>query len=250
MKLHILSDLHLEFADFDMPETDADVVIVAGDMHVGDRGIKWAGERLDRKQVVYVPGNHEYYRNAIPNLTEKLKAQTHGTNTHILENEELILGEVRFLGCTLWSDFRLHGNLRMAAIDAGQMMNDYRLIRLSPRYRKIRPADTAGWHGKSRKWLAETLDAGNPCKKKTVVITHHAPSLRSVPARYKNDPLSAAFASDMEAFIADKKIDLWIHGHIHDSSDYTIGSTRVICNPRGYAHEQNPGFLPDMVIEI
>ncbi len=86
MKLHILSDLHIEFAEFNPPKTDADVVILAGDIHIGQKGFTWAKEKFRNQEVIYVIGNHEYYRNAIPKLTEELKILSHGTNIHILEN--------------------------------------------------------------------------------------------------------------------------------------------------------------------
>ncbi len=133
MKLHILGDLHLEFAEFNVPKTDADVVIISGDLHVGERGLGWALENFRNQEVIYVIGNHEYYRGAIPKLTDKLRKNSEGTNIHILENDEIIIGDVLFLGCTLWSDFQLLNNPDIAVIVAQQMMNDYSLIRLSPK---------------------------------------------------------------------------------------------------------------------
>jgi len=128
------------------------------------------------------------------------------------------------------------------------MMNDYRYIRISPKYRKILPSYTVVWHRKSRLWLEKEL---KNCKgKKVVIITHHAPSILSVPDHYKNDHLSAAFASDMDDFIRIMGSDLWIHGHIHEFSDYSIGTTRVLCNPRGYPHEPVPCFNPGLVVAI
>ena len=243
MKLHILSDLHIEFGKLELSKTNADVVILAGDIHVGEKGFAWAKENFGDQEVIYVLGNHEYYRGAIPKLTEKLKARSDGTNVHILENGALTIEGFQFLGCTLWSDFRLLNNLDIAVIGAQETMNDYRLIRLSPIYRKIRPSDTAIWHRKSRSWLKGELKKGKKEKKKTVVITHHAPSILSVPEQYKDDPLSASFASEMEKFIEETEADLWVHGHIHTSSDYHIGSTRVLCNPRGYADEPNNNLV-------
>jgi Icc-related predicted phosphoesterase len=250
MKLHILSDLHVEFGELELPETNADVVILAGDIHVGKKGFDWAKDNFRNQKVIYVLGNHEYYRKAIPKLTEKLKERSVGTNVHILENEALTIENVLFLGCTLWSDFRLLNNLNVAVIVAQEMMNDYKLIRLNPIYRKIQPSDTAIWHRKSRSWLEKELKKGKKEEKKTVVITHHAPSILSVPEQYKNEQLSASFASEMETFIEKTEPDLWIHGHIHTSSDYHIGSTRVICNPRGYANEPNHNFDVNLVVEI
>ncbi len=250
MKLHILSDLHIEFGEPELTETNADVVILAGDIHLGIKGFDWAKDNFRNQRVIYILGNHEYYRGAIPKLTDKLKELSLGTNVHILENEALTIEDVRFLGCTLWSDFRLLNNLNVAVIAAQEMMNDYKLIRLNPIYRKIQPSDTAIWHGKSRSWLEKELQKGKKEEKKTVVITHHAPSILSVPEQYKNDHLSAAFASEMEKFIEKTEPDLWIHGHLHTSSDYLIGSTRVICNPRGYTDEPNNNFDVDLVVKI
>ena len=250
MKIHILSDLHIEFAEFKPPETNADIVILAGDIHIGEKGFVWAEENFRNQEVIYVIGNHEYYRGAIPELTEKLKARSDGTNIHILENEALIIEDIRFFGCTLWSDFRLLNNPDLAVITAQKMMNDYRLIRLSTKYRRIQPADTAILHKKSCLWLEKEMKNGKKEKNKTVVITHHAPSILSVPERFKYDQLSASFASEMGKFIEATDADLWVHGHIHDSSDYHIGATRVLCNPRGYSHEPNYDFDAALVVEI
>lgn len=251
MKLQILSDVHIEFGDFNPPKTDADVVILAGDTHLGDQGVAWAAEKFKDKEVIYVIGNHEYYHGTIPEVTEKIRASAAGTNVHLLENDELIIGQVRFLGCTLWTDFNVLHNPGLAVFTAQNRMNDFRLVRLSRLNRLLEPLDTLNWHRQSKKWLKEKLASHQNDLIKTVVITHHAPSARSVPKIYQKDELSPAFASDMEAFIADNPIDLWVHGHVHDSFDYHIDHTRVICNPRGYvAHELNDGFVADLVVEI
>jgi len=107
MKLHILSDLHTEFTDFSAPDTGADVVILAGDIGVGLAGIEWAARRFPQVPVIYVPGNHEFYGHDI-GLTEQLKAAV-PVDIHVLNNDTLELEGIRFLGCTLWTDFNLHG---------------------------------------------------------------------------------------------------------------------------------------------
>lgn len=250
MKLHVLSDLHIEFGNFEIPVTSADAVILAGDIHVGTKGIEWATEAIKRKNVIYIIGNHEYYRGALPRVTDKIKSISEESNIHVLENDAITIGNVKFLGCTLWSDFHLLNNLDVSVITAAKKMNDYALIRLSPKYRRLKPSDTAIIHRKSRVWLEKQINSNTDADIKTVVITHHAPSIHSVPEQYKNDYLAAAFASNMEDFISDSQIDLWVHGHIHEPSDYKIGNTRVVCNPRGYVGEVHPDFIPEFTIDV
>ncbi len=248
MKLHILGDVHVEFEAFDPPDTDADVVLLAGDIHVGQKGLAWAAAKFPTKPVVYVLGNHEYYGQALPKHTERMKARCAGSNVQVLENATLTLDGITFLGCTLWTDFELLGDPRIAGYAATQKMNDYRKIRVSPSYRRLRSLDTAIEHRRSLRWLKTTLASGDPAK--TVVVTHHAPSPRSLAARYSEDILSAAFASDLDDFVSACGAALWVHGHLHCSSDYVLGRTRVVCNPRGYPDERNPDFVPDLVVAL
>jgi hypothetical protein len=127
-------------------------------------------------------------------------------------------------------------------------MNDYRRIRVSPAFSKLRPRDILQIHEQSRQWLQAAL--AEPFDGRTVVITHHAPLARSLPEHRRTDPLSVAYASDLTALIKGGEIDLWIHGHTHHCVDYMLGRTRILSNQRGYVDEQAPGFRPDLVIEI
>lgn len=247
MKLHILSDVHLEFEDFKVPSTDADVVVLAGDIHVGRRGLDWAFREIPDKPVIYVLGNHEYYGQAIPRHTEKLRALGSGTNVHILEKEAVTLGGITFLGCTLWTDFALFGDPRIAGYQATERMTDYKKIRVSPKYSRLRSIDTAVIHEKSRRWL-DTRSREAPGD--LVIVTHHAPSSRSLPVFRQDDLMSAAYASNLDDFVAASNAKVWIHGHLHNSSDYEIGETRVLCNPRGYPDERNDRFIPDFVVSV
>lgn len=172
MKLHILSDLHVEFEKFTPPQTEADVVVLAGDIH------------------------------------------------------------------------------EVAGYHATQVMTDYRKIRVSPQYRKLRSADTAAIHNQSLKWLFQAAVDLKDRKKKSVIVTHHAPSGRSLPDRYQDDILSASYVSHLDDFVKESSAALWIHGHIHTQQDYVIGNTRIVCNPRGYPNEPNDRFVPDFVIEV
>ncbi len=248
MLLHILSDIHIEFEPFEPPTTEADVVVLAGDRHVGTKGLEWAKDNFKDEHVIYVLGNHEYYGQALPKLTNKLKELSRGTNIHILENDKLEIDGVVFLGCTLWTDFKLFGDPRIAGYEASQKMTDFKKIRVSPSYRKLRSIDLAGIHFKSLNWLKNELD--NNKGGKLVVVTHHSPSMRSIPNDYREDVRSAAFASNLDEFVKRSGAELWVHGHLHVEKDYMIGGTRVVCNPRGYPHEWNDEFLPGFVVEI
>jgi Icc-related predicted phosphoesterase len=248
MKLRILSDLHLEFVPFVPPMVDSNVVILAGDIQPGDKGVIWAMANFPHSEVIYVPGNHEYYGQSLPDHTRKLISIAKGSNVHVLDNEAFISGEVVFLGCTLWTDFELFGNPRVAGYYATQNLTDYRRIRVSPSYRRLRSIDTAGIHKASCHWL--TLQFKQYPGKKLVVVSHHAPSPRSLPEAIEDDILSTAYASKMDDFVANSNSSLWVHGHIHQNSDYYIGNTRIICNARGYSEEQNPDFNAMMLIDI
>ncbi len=248
MKFHLLSDLHLEFAPFSAPNTDADVVLLAGDIHLGVKAIAWIKDTFPEIPVIYVPGNHEYYGQAIPRHTLKLKELAQGSNIHVLDNDSFLLGDVVILGCTLWTDFELFGNPRVAGYFASVGMNDYRKIRVSPDYRKLQPLDTAGLHYRSRSWLTQqfTRHVG----KEILVVTHHAPSALSLPQGYEEDILNAAFASRLDVLVNQSGACLWLHGHMHISRDYYIGDTHIICNPRGYDVEPNQDFKSDLTIEV
>jgi len=248
MKIQILSDIHLEFGIREIPAADTDVVVFAGDIHLGESGVKWMTEHFSHVPVIYVMGNHEYYRNTYPGLLTRLKTLTSKTNITLLENASKRMGAITFHGATLWTDFELFGNAEVAEWESQQSMNDYRLIRKDPTYSRLRPADTLAQHRVSLRWLEKSLQESKT--KKNVVVTHHAPSRKSVPERFQKHMVSAAFASDLEDLITSTQPDLWIHGHIHTAADYLIGRTRVICNPMGYPEEKGTGCIDKLLIEI
>lgn len=251
MKLWILSDLHLELEPWTPPEdVAADVLVLAGDIHRGERALQWMKRFRDALpgNIVYVAGNHEYYREILPRALRELRA-ARLPGLHFLENSSTVIAGVRFLGATLWTDCRILGD-KAATLLHAQRMNDYRAIRTSSST-ELSPADTCKWHEVSRSWLARNLDErfDGP----TVVVTHHAPSLSSIPTEYKEDPGSGFFASNLENLL-DGRASLWIHGHTHASSDYPHGGTRVLANPAGYLHpsgaRENPDFNPRLVVEL
>lgn len=247
MRIQILSDLHIEFHPFELTPTGADVIVLAGDINVGAAGVEWAIENIHGAQVVYVPGNHEYYRYAFPDLVTLMKSKTRGTHVHVLENDAVMIHGVRFLGCTLWTDFMLNGNPTLARFDAERALADYHAIRITAPHRKLKATDTTAAHEQSRAWLQRELaDRDLP----TVVVTHHAPATGSIADQYKTNPLNPAFISDLDDLVAHSGARCWIHGHTHARFDYTLGDTRVVCNPRGYPNEQGVGFDPGFTVDI
>ena len=267
MKLLILSDLHLNFVKFSPVHNDeridegVDLVILAGDVTEGDRGITWARETFVTKEIAYIAGNHEYYEWHLEHHLERMRKEAQRMGVHFLERDTLELGGYRFLGTTLWTDFEFFGaEKRQEAIDEAELyMNDYREIYTSvdldtggtlPMARKARAADTIRLHRESVAWLEAQLSVEDLSK--TVVITHHAPHKKSVHPRFADDLLTAAYVSDLSHLLG--RTPLWIHGHMHDSSYYQVGQTRVVCNPRGYMRfdgsMENNRFLPAGVLEI
>ena len=250
VKLQILSDLHLEFGSTDLAATDAEVIVLAGDIAPGLAGLEVAQSVFAGRPVVYVAGNHEYYGQALPQLTEDLKRATQGSPVHFLDNQEVVLEGVRFLGCTLWTDFRLFGEAMQQEVRkiAAVCMNDYRVVKDSRTDNPLRPDATLALHLESRAWLEQAL--ATHFDGSTVVVTHHAPSLRSIDPLFRGDPVSAAYASNLESLMGQERAVLWVHGHTHRSTHYEVKGTQVVSNQRGYPEQRHTGFKPGLVKEV
>ncbi|OIJ44499.1 metallophosphoesterase [Massilia timonae] len=259
MRLLVLSDLHLEVWRDHVPRIDVsisrpDVVILAGDIHTKSRAPSWAAEIFSGLPVVYVAGNHEFYGEAIEKTGESIASECFRyPNVHFLDCGEYVYEGVRFLGATLWTDFALFSPDRKwsAMLDARTAMNDYQRIKVATAgYRKLHPQDTARLHTAQRAWLQKKL--GEPFTGRTVVVTHMAPSMRSVAPEYVADPVSAAFASNLDDLIV--KANVWIHGHTHCSFDYEVEGCRVVANPLGYRMRnngaENQEFDPNFIVEL
>src|SRR5262245_7005031 len=149
MRVHILSDLHVEFAPFQPKNVDADVTVLAGDVHTGKNGITWIHKTFPDRAVIYVLGNHEFYGQKIPKLIDDIKEIAQGTNVRVLENQSVEIDNVVFLGATLWTDFRLNGDSVLAEVTAQTGMTDFRRIRVTPSYRRFCPADARRLHTQS-----------------------------------------------------------------------------------------------------
>ena len=250
MRLHVLSDLHLGPEPFPPPATEVDAIVLAGDVAAGTRGIAWAREWGRGLPVLYVAGNHEFYGHELPGLIDELRDAAVGSSVRVLENDEVILDGVRFLGCTLWSDFDFDGPERRAASMklCERAVNDYGHITFGPQGRLLTARDTRMLHISSRRWLATRL--AQPHDGPTVVVTHHAPLIRSRPPEPWQRALAGAFASDVTDLMGDDRVALWIFGHTHRVADLELRGTRIVSNPYGYRHQQVPGFDPACVVDL
>ena len=266
MKIRLLSDLHLEHSHlhppFVLPAAEADVVVLAGDIDNGTRAIDWAERAFHGQTVLYVPGNHEYYESDLQATGLALRARARrSSNVRLLDNDELVVDGVRFLGSTLWTDFALDGagNTDRAFAASLRHVMDFRKIRVAGAL--LTPQQTVELHHQATGFLRDRLR--QPFAGKTVVITHHAPHPDSVHPRWRGNPVNAAFVSDLTRLMG--KAALWLHGHTHDSFDFAVRGTRVLANPMGYrmsnprsrsageslpVSTENARFDPALVVEI
>lgn len=244
MRLRILSDLHLEIWPFELPAAEADVVVLAGDIANGAEGIEWARRAFD-VPVIYIPGNHEPYDRDYGATQKAMRAAAQQTGIELLECGETVLGGVRFLGCSLWTDYSLAPEAeRSAVIEAARRINpDYNVIRNGAR--TFAPEDAIALHREHRAWLAQALQ--RPYDGTTVVVTHFAPHPGSIAPAYAKHPANPGFVVNLEAMMG--RAPLWIHGHTHTFFDYVVSGTRVVCNPRGYPKEPT-GFRADLIVRI
>lgn len=259
LRIHLLSDLHLEFGKLKLPEVDADVTVLAGDIGVGLQGIEWALATIPwHRPAIYVMGNHEFYgQRVMMELWKAAREKVRGTHIHLLENETVEIEGVRFLGCTLWTDFALFGagERERVMVDA-MALSDFSVITtaLTAGYSRhtaqlFKPQTALNLHQVSRAWLDKELD--QPFDGETVVVTHTAPHRGSLAPRWAHDPISPCFVSHLPVLV--ERADLWIHGHTHDPFDYLVGRCRVVCNPRGYVNQvqpENPQFDAGLVVEV
>lgn len=269
VKLWVLSDLHGEFQPDDralVGPASVDAAIFAGDIHKVRNAIAYARSLVGELPLVLVGGNHEHYNsrltvdagNELLSVLAREEREKKRNLTFVLENSSVtveLCGElITFVGATLWTDFLLFRNYTQSEGIARELMNDFKAI-MGARtpYRALHPSDTVAWHKQSRAFIKTVLSVKHAHK--IVVITHHAPSLRSVAARYLQDGLTPAFSSDCDDLL-ELGADLWVHGHTHDSFDYIAGKTHVVCNPRGYPVSkgscgfENRKFNPQLVIRI
>ena len=282
MRVNVISDLHIDFADLTLP--GGDVLILSGDIFEArsfkkenynpemvllaheqedkrpDRFYRFVLEECSRKyrKVIMVMGNHEFYRSVFHKTYDHIKSQL-PPNVHLLEKESMVLDGVLFLGATLWTDMNRQDALTLYHMQGA--MNDYRQITMYNKerdaYHRLQPEYTVQEHLQTMKYFATAL-AENRAREggalPVVVVTHHSPSKLSIKPKYEKDVLmNGAYSSDLSEFILDHpEIQVWTHGHTHDTFDYMVGETRIICNPRGYKYyeERADEFDPTIGFDI
>ena len=284
MKIALASDLHLEFQDINLKNTEgAEVLILSGDIMVAEDlhnhpemdygmysnvNIADLGRRQQTAlrfrdflkrvsfqfpHVIYIAGNHEFYHGKWKASLQYLRDEcAKFPNVYFLERDVKVINEVSFIGATLWTDCNNGDPLTLHAL--ADMMNDYRIIRNDEHgYSKLRPAHTMYRHQQTLAYLKAILP--DMKDKKVVFVGHHAPSAMSTHDRYKHNVhslMNGGYRSSLEEFIMDHpEIVLWTHGHMHDPFDYMIGTTRVVCNPRGYAgHDEQADVFQLKFLDI
>jgi predicted phosphodiesterase len=301
MKFALCSDLHLEFGPIELKNTEgADVLVLSGDICVAkdlafkdsERSESWMQffEQVasEFKDVIYIMGNHEHYHGDFAKSYDLIKGALQDlTNIHVMEKEFIRLGDVTFIGGTLWTDMNKEDPITLNQIKG--YMNDYRIIdnsnevvhykrsiykkdeegnyitekvgeitsnivdgyEFATRPAKFSPEDSVVEHKAMLKFIAEVVDAEPTTK--FVVVGHHAPCKLSTKPQYEKDvEVNGAYSSDLSEFILDRpQIKVWTHGHTHHNFDYMVGSTRIVANPRGYhMYEHQADIFKLQYIEV
>ncbi|SEE70635.1 Calcineurin-like phosphoesterase [Burkholderia sp. WP9] len=262
MRVQIASDLHLDVLENrgfdDLPlqvATDADVLVLAGDVHCGTHAVDYFEHWP--VPVVYVSGNHEAFGLPYASVVEALRVRSAGTQVRYLERQSVVIGGVRFLGACLWTDYELYSTRDSSMDYARAHMSDHSAIWLTDTER-FSPEHAFIEHKGAVDWLTRQLSI--PFPGKTVVVTHHGVSPDSIHPRFLDHPINPGFLSDLRNLLG--QANLWIHGHVHDSFDYHHGASRVVANPRGYPANlgnarsysdltwENPAFCSTKVVEL
>jgi Icc-related predicted phosphoesterase len=272
MKINLVSDMHINFQDIQLP--GGDVLIMAGDIieaghlrladnakkntFIADRYRRFFAEEMPKyKDVIYIMGNHEHYNNSYDDTADRIRREL-PDNVHFLEQESVQIDDVHFFGATFWTDMNKGNPTTMNVLKNG--MSDFKVIKFGHGIRMDSLAGDSYWTNQFNPAYAASVFKDTVDKlrvfldehkdDKVVVVSHHAPTALSIDPMFKDDHhMNGGYYSDLSELILDHpQIKTWVHGHMHNVSDYMIGSTRVVTNPRGYAGYEtiadtfDPGF--------
>lgn len=264
MKIQLASDLHLEFIERShpgemlvRPAEGAEVLVLAGDIASGTDVVRHFADWPQDVDIVYIMGNHEAYGRDLEQVRRDLAQACRGTRIHFLDNSEVVIRGVRFLGATLWTDMRIDGfsSMEVAMRRVRASINDFDLI--THNGQGFEPTIMLQEHQRSAKWLERALDA--PFDGRTVVVTHHGPHPKSIAPQYRHN-VNGGFTSDLTHLV--RKAKLWLHGHTHVGFDYEVEGCRVVVNPHGYVRNrgsaetaadfvrENQSYWDDLVIDV
>ena len=254
MRIQVVSDLHLESGN-PIPElaADADAIIVAGDLApIKKQWLRRVAEAWTDARILYVPGNHEFYGTDIDRARKQLAEECARHGITLLDTDAIVIDDVHFIGATLWTDFLLDGVAHEPrAHRAALGISDFDgWIQHEKGTGRFTTYESARRHAEERAFIEGELADAERDGATVVVITHHAPTPRSIAPGYLGDVLNPAFASNLERVIERYQPALWIHGHMHNSVDVTPGATRVLCNPCGYNANENEHFDPELCVVV
>jgi predicted MPP superfamily phosphohydrolase len=233
------------------------LIVFAGDIAKKIKAMEYAIDAMEKheKPVIFVPGNHEYYGTDFNEMNDRFTelAEQH-EHLHYLNRQELVMGDVRFLGTTLWTNY--FAELGVIERQKNQMilddaLNDHHKINVGGKR-----FDTSLCYEENKKcevWLQDKLNQNFDGQ--TVVVTHHAPSLQCSHREFGLNLVSPGFVSNYHSLL--EKADFWFYGHVHSNEDMIIEGCRVVSNQTGYQGEGhmkeevagNP-FDPDLIIDL
>jgi predicted phosphodiesterase len=265
MKIQYFSDLHLgheyHFRNtLTVPEAVAPIAVIAGDIWESGREFKlpikcsWMEQLADKfEEVIFVAGNHDYYHSDIDKMNEEYTNYAAKiSNVHFLNNSHVVIGDVKFLGCTLWTDFLYTNEYYEQHVRLNDLysLNDSTCIFEDKKL--IRPQRILDIHKESVQYLSDNIEEG------CVVVTHHGMTYKGLHEKWlprfpDQKTINHLFFSDLEWLLLEKKPKLVISGHTHDHYDVSVGTTRIVCNPRGYVSSydsENPDFDWQKVVDI
>jgi predicted phosphodiesterase len=265
MKIQLLSDLHNEFIrngktsaqhkwSGSISETDADLIILAGDIDTGTKGAEWAlseAERLE-KPIVYVPGNHEYYGQEYFATVAAISRLCEDSAVHCLNPGVYVQAGLRIISATLWTDYLAYSYMPkdLVMFYVERSLADHRRITFlsQNQQRRFLPADALVLHEQELTYITRQLS--QPFTGKTIVVTHHGPHPVCQHPDYPVSEMSSAFHSDLSAVLDQYEIDVWAFGHTHANLNTVVSDTRIISNQAGYPGENVCGFDATFCIEL